>query len=515
MDAIMGMLSEHLIYSMEKNYGQKQALIFENASVSYAELERAANCFANFLSQENIKGERIAFMLPNSVEIVSIYLGCFKTGCIAMPINRRYAPPELERVLHDAEPCYLIIEEDKLFLLEDINLAATRIKEVFVVGSTRKPSKYSLFQDIMSTSTEFQISELSYNNPAVIFYTSGSTGQPKGVVHTLSSIEAILDSTSDALETITAQDKIIVCEPQCHISGFMETFATLSRGGTVLVYDGFHLDGYLEGLRKHRPTLAVPHIDTLMKILDSGRCTSDCFASLRGVYTGGDVLPEAVQKRFIACAGKPIHVGYGMTEGIWMTVCREDNPKSGCIGKPLPGVQLRLVDKSGKEVPQGEDGEILVKGDMLMLNYWHNPSETQKAFIEGWFKTGDSAKQDSQGNYYFTGRIKDIIIRNTSNIMPGEVEAAIYRHPAIKAAGVIGIPEPHEGEVPVAFVVLKSGKKLTESELSQYLTQFIAKYKIPVKIYFIGEIPLTNSGKINHKKLYDYLPQKNSFGGSN
>ncbi|WP_255465973.1 class I adenylate-forming enzyme family protein [Legionella sp. PC1000] len=512
MDTMMGMFSKNLIYSQEKNYRHKPALIFEKTYTSYEELEHAANRFANFLSQKDIKGERIAFMLPNSVEIISIYLGCFKTGCIAMPINRRYAQPELERVLHDAEPYYLIIEEEKLFLLEDLNLAATRIKEVFVVGGNKTPNKYSLFQEIMNASTEFQVSALTNNNPAVIFYTSGSTGQPKGVVHTLNSIEAILDTTSDALDTITAQDKIIVCEPQCHISGFMETFSTLSRGGTVLVYDGFQLDSYLEGLTKHRPTLAVPHIDTLMKLLDSGRCTSDTFASLRGVYTGGDVLPDSVQKRFIACAGKPIHVGYGMTEGIWMAVCREENPKSGCIGKPLPGVQLRLVDKSGKEVAQGEDGEILVRGNILMLNYWHNPGESQKAFIDGWFKTGDSAKQDSQGIYYFSGRIKDIIIRNTSNIMPGEVEAAIYQHPAIEAAGVIGIPDPHEGEVPVAFVVLKKGKKLTDAELSQYLTQFIAKYKIPVKIYFIEKIPLTHSGKINHKKLYDFLPQAHSMG---
>ncbi|WP_058476174.1 class I adenylate-forming enzyme family protein [Legionella steigerwaltii] len=500
------MLTKNIICSIRENNLQKTALILREKSVSYEELGNVANGFAHFLTEAGLKGERIAFMLPNSIEIIAIYLGCFKTGCVAMPINRRYAPPELERVIHDAEPYYLIIEEEKLFLLEKIDLTRTSIKQVFVMGEQSKSNGYPLFHEVIKTFTEFEVSEFSYRNPAVIFYTSGSTGKPKGVVHTLSSIEAILDSTSDALDTITSQDKMIVCEPQCHISGFMETFSTLSRGGTVLVYDGFNLNDYVDGLMKHRPTLAVPHIDTLMKLLDSGRCSSDTFASLRGVYTGGDVLPEAVQKRFIACAGKPIHVGYGMTEGIWMAVCRDENPKSGCIGKPIKGVKLRLVDQSGKEVPQGEDGEILVKGNILMLNYWHNPDETQKAFIDGWFKTGDSGKQDSQGNYYFTGRIKDIIIRNTSNIMPGEVEAAIYQHPAVKAAAVIGIPDPHEGEVPVAFVVLNSGKRVTEPELSQFLTQYIAQYKIPVKVYFIDMIPLTHSGKINHKKLYDYLP---------
>ncbi|WP_454781788.1 class I adenylate-forming enzyme family protein [Legionella sp. WA2022007384] len=499
------MFTKNLIHSKNKNIPHKPALIFEDKSVTYEDLERTANRFANFLFQEGLKGERIAFMLPNSVEIISIYLGCFKTGCIAMPINRRYASPELERVLQDAEPYYLIIEEEKLSLLESIDLTATNIRKVFVVGEGLS-NGYPSFSNIMNNPIEFTVSNLSYSSPAVIFYTSGSTGQPKGVVHTLGSIEAILDSTSEALGTITAQDKIIVCEPQCHISGFMETFSTLSRGGSVLVYDGFHLQNYLDGLLKHRPTLAVPHIDTLMKILDSGRCTSDTFASLRGVYTGGDVLPEAVQKRFTACAGKPIHVGYGMTEAIWLTVNRDENPPKGCIGKAVHGVTLRLVDQSGKEVPQGEEGEILIKGNMVMLNYWNNPSESRKAFIDGWFKTGDSAKQDSKGNYYFTGRVKDIIIRNTSNIMPGEVEAAIYQHPAIKTAAVIGIPDSHEGAVPIAFVVLKDGKQLTESELKNFLTQYIAQYKIPVKVYFINAIPLTNSGKINHKKLYDYLP---------
>ncbi|KTC80247.1 class I adenylate-forming enzyme family protein [Legionella cherrii] len=500
------MFTKNLIYSTREDSVQKTALILANKSVSYEELENVANGFAHFLTEMGLKGERIAFMLPNCVEIISIYLGCFKAGCIAMPINRRYAPPELERVIQDAEPYFLIIEEEKLFLLDKIDLTQTSIKQVFVVSKKGKTNGYPLFDDVINTPTEFEVSALSYDSPAVIFYTSGSIGKPKGVVHTLRSIEAILDSTSDALDTITSQDKMIVCEPQCHISGFMETFSTLSRGGTVLVYDGFNLNEYLDGLMKHKPTLAVPHIDTLMKLLDSGRCTADTFASLRGVYTGGDVLPEAVQQRFIACSGMSIHVGYGMTEGIWMTVCREKNPSSGCIGKPVKGVTLRLVDQSGKEVPPGEEGEILVKGNILMLNYWHNPDETQKTFIEGWFRTGDSGKQDIQGNYYFTGRIKDIIIRNTSNIMPGEVEAAIYQHPAIKAAAVIGIPDPHEGEVPIAFVVLKNGKRLTEPELSQFLTQYIAHYKIPVKVYFIDTIPLTHSGKINHKQLHDYLP---------
>ncbi|KTD20204.1 acyl CoA synthetase, long chain fatty acid:CoA ligase [Legionella lansingensis] len=495
---------EQLIFS-ETRFKKKCSMTIAGNSISYEKLFDAVDHIATHFLNAALSGNRIAFMLPNGLEIIATYLACFKSGCVAMPVNRRYAPPEFERVLQDAQPIYLIIEAEKLFLLEKINLPSTGIKKIFVVGESQN-HPYLPFNALLSEPANLKKQPLFYEEPAVIFYTSGSTGQPKGVVHTLSSIEAMLDSTSLALENITTEDKLIICEPQCHVSGFIETFSTLSRGGTALVNDGFDVDWYLATVMCEKPTLAVHHIDTFIKLLDSGRCSAGTFKSFRGIYTGGDTLPAAVQNKFLACAGKPIQVGYGMTEAIWLTICRNPDliPKA-CIGKPIAGVKLRLVNSTGEEVRCGEMGEIQVKGDMVMHSYWDNPKATRQAFAKGWFKTGDCAIQDEQGDFYYTGRIKNIIIRNTSNIMPGEVEAAIYNHPAVSVAAVIGVPDDKEGEVPVAFVVIKNDKQLTREELNSFLLGQIAQYKIPAKIYFIDKMPVTNSGKINHKKLYDYL----------
>ncbi|HAT1882176.1 TPA: class I adenylate-forming enzyme family protein [Legionella pneumophila] len=496
---------ERLIFSETECDMKKCSMAITGKPISYGKLFDTVNRIATHFENEALSGNRIAFMLPNSLEIIAIYLACFQSGCIAMPVNRRYAPPELEKVLQDAQPIYLIIEANKLFLLEKVNWSATGIKKIFVLGENHN-YPYLSFNELLSAPANCPKHRINYKAPAVIFYTSGSTGEPKGVVHTLSSIEAMLDTTSLALENITAEDKMIICEPQCHVSGFIETFSALSQGGTALVNDGFDMDWYLATVLHEKPTLAVHHIDTYIKLLDSGRCNTETFQSFRGIYTGGDALPVAVQDKFLACAGKPIQVGYGMTEAIWLTVCRTpDLTQKSCIGKPVEGVTLRLVNAAGEDVRCGETGEIEVKGDMVMHSYWNNPEETRKAFIKGWFKTGDCGTQDEQGNFYYKGRIKNIIIRNTSNIMPGEVEAAIYKHPSISAAAVIGIPDEEEGEVPIAFVVVKNGSQLTREELYSFLFEQIAQYKIPTKIYFIDEMPLTNSGKINHKKLYDYL----------
>lgn len=490
----------------EANYDKKKcSMVIINTPISYEKLFYLVNHITTYFQNAALSGNHIAFMLPNSLEIIAIYLACFKSGCIAMPVNRRYAPPEFERVLQDAQPIYLIIEAEKLYLLEKINLSSTGIKKIFVLGKSHN-HQYLSFNVLLSEEVNLRKQPLFSEKPAVIFYTSGSTGQPKGVVHTLTSIEAMLNSTSLALENITAKDKLIICEPQCHISGFIETFSILSRGGIALVHDGFDIDWYLTTVMREKPTLGVHHIDTFIKLLDSGRCNSETFESFRGIYTGGDTLPVAVQNKFLACAGKPIQVGYGMTEAIWLTICRNpDLTSKACIGKPISGVKLRLVNSIGREVSCGETGEIQVKGKMVIDNYWNNPKATREAFLDGWFKTGDCATKDEQGYFYYKGRIKNIIIRNTSNIMPGEVEAAIYKHPAVSVAAVIGMPDPNEGEVPVAFVVIKNNKKLTRKELNSFLLEQIAQYKVPAQIYFIDKMPVTNSGKINHKKLYDFL----------
>ncbi|MGD9651368.1 MAG: class I adenylate-forming enzyme family protein, partial [Candidatus Dadabacteria bacterium] len=302
-------------------------------------------------------------------------------------------------------------------------------------------------------------------------------------------------------------DTILVQEPQCHISGFMMTFMVLANGGTVIVEDGFDVDSYLARLTGMRPSLIVTYVDVILQLLDSGRCTRDTFSSLRGLYTGGDDLPSALQKRYLDLTGKPIMLGYGMTEAIWLTIAREANlERAGFIGKTVAGARLRIVDEDGEDLPDGEAGEIWIKGPMVMARYWNDGEATHEAFEDGWFKSGDCAVRQPDGDYYYTGRIKNIIIRDTSNISPGEVESAIYKNPGVKEAAVIGVPDGKEGHVPVAFVVPREGSTLTEKGVIEAAGREIAAYKLPTRVYFIDAIPLTDSGKINHKRLYDLLP---------
>ncbi len=495
-----------LLESALKQDPSRVAIILGDKSYSYKDLDTAANIIASHFRRADLAGERVAFMLPNGFEILTSYLACFRSGAISMPLNRRYAQPELHRVLANALPKWLIIESDRLALLNNLDSKETGIEKIFVVGQ-QSSTNFTDFNTLLEGPEHFTPPDFAPQQPAVIFYTSGSTGEPKGVVHTHRSVKGILESTASALDGVTREDIILVCDPQCHISGFIETLTVLVNGGMAVLHDGFDLDAYLTSLEEKKPTLIVTHIDIFLKLLDSGRCTRNTFSSLRGLYTGGDDLPGSLQKRFFELTGKPIQLGYGMTEAIWLTVCRRAEWKRpGCIGKPVSGVELRIVDSTGSDLPAGEVGEIWVKGDMVMSHYWNNEQATKEAFVDGWFRTGDCASRDESGAYWFSGRIKNIIIRNTSNIMPGEVEEALYKHPDVAEAAVIGVPDPDEGHVPVAFVATKSGATLTEQELKDFALKQIAAYKTPARIYFIERMPLTPSGKIDHKKLYDYLP---------
>ena len=444
-------------------------------------------------SWQPLPGERVAFMLPNCPEGVLVYLACFRSGAVAVPLNTRYAPPELARVLGKCRPRSLVVHVSRLDLVADLPASALASVRVVVVGGTGT-SGFEPFSSLAEPTTHSPaLPAVHADQSAVIFFTSGSTGEPKGVVHTHGSVRGILDSTSEALGHITADDVLHVSDPLVHISGFMETMTGLLRGAKVVLYDGFDLPSYVAGLRTHRPTLVCTHLDVLAQLARDRDAERDWFSSFRGVYTGGDTVPAAVQRDFSARFGRPIAVGWGMTEAIWLTVAREPRlDRDGCIGDPVGGAEIRRDEQTG---------ELLARGPMVMKGYWEDDELTLAALADGWLHTGDIGSQDTSGTWWYEGRVKDLIVRRTSKITPGEVESAIGLHPAVAAAAVVAAEDAEEGQVPVAFVVAKPGETLTEEMLTGFLRGRLAAYKLPARIHFVDALPLTASGKIAHREL--------------
>lgn len=483
----------NLIAPHAQQSGGRTALVYEGARWTYAELHAAARALAFEMVTAGLAGERVALMLPNRPETVLAYLACFASGAVATPLNARYAPPEVERALRRARPTWLILDESQLAKLDQVDPTALSDVRVLVVGTSER---FEPLAPLLVPRAVPAFGEQGPTQPAVLFFTSGSTGTPKGVLHDHTSALAMLTSTAEALGDVGPSDIVQVCEPQMHVSGFIGTLTTLSAGGTVALYDGFDVARYAAGLLEHRPTLVCTHIDILAQMIGAPGASRDWFSSLRGVYTGGDTVPASLQREFMDLAGLPIAVGWGMTEAIWLTVVREPRlERDGCIGEAVDGAQVRADEQTG---------ELLVRGPMLMARYWEDEESTRDLTVGGWLRTGDLGSRGEDGNWWFEGRLKDLIVRRTSKITPGEVESAIDQNDAVAASAVVAAPDLDEGQVPVAFVVLRDGHTLSAENLLGFLADRIAEYKLPARIHFLDALPLTASGKISRRDLDEY-----------
>lgn len=494
-----------LIEAVAAEHPDKTAVVDGEREHSYGTLNQTVTQLATRFCAQQLMGERVALMLPNGLGMLCCYLACFRMGAVATPLNYRYAPPELERALVAAEPKVLVIHQARLDLLARVAPTAVADCQVVVVSGGQDPLAPGLanFASTLGEDTAPTMPDAPpSDSPAAMFFTSGSTGRPKGVVHTQASARAILESTDAALGGIRDSDIIQVAEPLVHVSGFIASLSVLMRCGTVVLLDTYDEARYVATLRRWHPTLICTHNDVFAKLSRWPDIRREDFGALRGVYAGGERVSEELQERFGGLTGLSIQVGWGMTEAIWLTICRE--PRCGtdeCIGRPIDGVALRVTDPDGHELSIGEVGEFRVRGPMVMQGYWRDPEETAKAMEGGWLRTGDSGWRDAGGDYWFSARIKDLIVRNTSKITPGEVEAALNAHDSVAASGVVGVPDREEGQVPVAFVVLVPGHEIDEPELLDFLRSRIAQYKIPARVNFVDSLPLTRSGKLDHLAL--------------
>jgi long-chain acyl-CoA synthetase len=395
----------------------------------------------------------------------------------------------------------MIVHEEKLADLDRVELARSAIERVLVVGTPRAGE--ASFAELLAVAPR----ELPPVDPATlafILYTSGSTALPKGVTHSHASAAGIVRSVLAALARVTERSSIVVHDSVSHMGGWIETFPLLARGASVVLERDFEASRFVADLRRWRPSVLGAHVDHLWQMVRASGAAREDFASLEVVFTGGDELPLALQRAFLDLAGLPIQVGWGMTEAIWLTITRRTElERRGYLGEPVAEVELRVVDvgRCGRDAPVGEAGELWVRGPMVTPGYWRRPEADREVLVDGWLRTGDMGLVDASGEVWFTGRLKQIIERNSENITPGEIEQALYRHPAVAEAGAFGVPDREEGQVPVAYVTFNEGARASEDELKSFLATQIASFKIPVRILPIERLPLTHSGKIDHKAL--------------
>ena len=480
-------------------FPDRPAVLFEGRSVSYRELDAASNRAANLLRSLGIaRGDRVALYLPNIPEFATVYLGVLKAGAVAVSINSIFKKQEAEFILNDAGARVIFTVADLMVNLGD--LACPALERAIVCEGTAGATP-SLAPLLAQASSEFQAAEMAPSDPALLLYTSGTTGFPKGA--TLSHGNVVSNTWSVVHHAGYRPDDRLVCFlPLFHVFGqnFIMNSGFLN-GSTLVLHRRFTPEAVLESIARDRVTMffGVPSIYVALLDLD---LRSDDLASIRYWFSAAATMPQEISRRWSERFGRPIHEGYGLTETSPFAAYNHDfQHKVGSVGTAVENFEIRIVDEADQEVPCGSIGEIAIKGPGVMLGYWERPEDTKSAIRDGWFHSGDVGSMDEQGYVFIVDRVKDMINRSGFKIWPAEVEQLLYRHPAVREVAVYGVPDAISGEAVAAAVVLKSGATATAREIVEYCRAQAAVYKAPSRVDFVAELPKSATGKILKRVL--------------
>ncbi|WP_086822625.1 long-chain fatty acid--CoA ligase [Streptomyces sp. NRRL B-24572] len=474
---------------------ERPALRLGEQVITYAELdERSARAAALLRSQGVRPGDRVALMLPNVPEFVVLYYGILRAGAVVVPMNPLLKTRETEFHLADS---------GAVRLFEWHQAPGEGAQGAAAAGVAHTAVEPTAFAAALAGQEPLAgVADTDDEDMAVLLYTSGTTGRPKGAVLSHGGLRHNTEVNSVHIQEMTPEDVVVGCLPLFHIFGQICTMSAAVRSGASLVLiPRFEPGAVLAAIARERATV-FEGVPTMYAALLQHPSETDV-STLRMCISGGASLPVEILHGFERRFGCPVLEGFGMSEtSPVVTFNHPDRPrKAGSIGTPIRDVEVRLLDDKGQDVAPGGIGELAVRGPNLMKGYWNRPEETAAAIPDGWLRSGDLARADEDGYLYIVDRKKDMIIRGGYNVYPREIEEVLHEHPAVALAAVVGVPHPELGEEVAAAIVLRPGAQVLPDELREYVKDRVAAYKYPRRVWLVDALPLGPSGKILKREI--------------
>jgi len=484
----------------------KAAIRFSGRTLTYAGFAaRIAACARGLKSRLGVgRGDRVAILSANHPDYLVLLYACARLGAMLVPLNWRLAVAERVFILSDAGVKVLVVEETFAAVIAPLRQV---LPDVHVVGIDFQPQDGSFEQVLDRGRGEDRNPHIDVSCPLLIVYTSGTTGRPKGAVLRQ---EALVwnAAMSQHAHGLTAGDHVLTALPLFHVGGLnIQTTPALQAGATVTLHARFAPDATLAALAEDAPTLFVLVPAMIQALIAHPRWQDTSLTSLRAVTTGSTIVPQPLIDALTA-RGRPVLQVYGSTETCPIAIYTRlggDTSRGNSTGLPGLHCEARVVGDDGREVPHGIAGEVVVRGPNVFQEYWGNAAATGEALRDGWYHTGDVATRDPDGYFHIHDRKKNMIISGGENIYPAEIERVLGDHPAVAEAAVIGRSDPKWQEVPVAYVVLRSGASADAAGLAQYVGEHLARFKIPRDFVFVDDLPHTALGKVQHFRLREIV----------
>ncbi|MBR0801219.1 AMP-binding protein [Bradyrhizobium jicamae] len=504
------------------------ALYYFDMTQTYADIDRFSDRLAGVFAQKSVgRGDRVAVILQNVPQFVIVSVAAWKVGAIVVSLNPMYRTPELRKLFKDCEPKAVICHDDQW---HNVFAAAGSVDPELVFWTSARefqqrndvrvlpepgtvPEASALAKVFAGDASAPPAPVMASDDTALLLYTSGTTGMPKGAMLTHRNLVATALTCRDHFE-LSSKSRIFGVAPLFHITGFeIQMVGAFAAGAAMVLTYRFQPQVALDAFIEWRPTFIVGAITAFIALMNQADATSRHFESFAHIYSGGAPIAPSVIDAFARRFGREIRSSYGMTE---LTSASHLAPNEGripvdsesgalSIGRPTPGVDAIVVDDERRPRGPGEHGEVVVRGPGVMAGYWRKPTETDEVLTNGWLHSGDIGFFDESGWFYLVDRKKDMISASGFKVWPREVEDVIYSFPGVREVAVVGAADPYRGETVVAFVSAQPGIVIDVVVLSRFCRERLAAYKCPADIRVLDDLPKTESGKITRNTLRDGL----------